>query len=775
MGIDHRPLYSKQDEFPGGPTIMVADETGKNRPIEQRDYEKKPFDASESRDSEEVTSVHKVLDLGFGAAANGIPTSLHNFSDIDLLQRDAFAALEDYRNSHQDSGLKQATACTCIESELRAKVNGGLQWSKFDKKEYLPINVFEQTITTKSIISIWAEKKPKATDDELWSMFTSIFDPEKQKSRRRILGILVLMKCFELINDFIRAEVWDDGLPFKYPGSHDETPQLMQRWDRNDVLLFYSYQKMFFVPFFNIQDHRLLSYDLNRDIRLPWQHFEYKTSGGTGMVHQVVIHPNHHNFRRPGVVIPIFALKEIDAMDRKAYNEELSALEKTCAQVQKEKHLIQLLLTFRHGEKFYLLFEWADGNLEKFWETEPATPLTDRWAAEQCRGLAQAVSRIHGLRTWQKRRRTGAAAYLSDIEREWGRHGDIKPENILWFKEHKGDHNLLVISDLGLTRYHTEFSRSLVHRSQIDGCTRAYRPPEMDMGRDITQAYDIWSLGCVFLEFCIWFQQGYSAIELFAVERQDNDDCTIDNMQEDNFFVMKGEVNDGRIPELKTCVTKRISELREKSSTFTNGLLNVIEHKMLCCDPGKRSPIDKICIDLLHVLDSLPKATTAEEVSRNVAYAVGESPTRYSLSLSDIDISQDEVSNRTFESPRTSVTNERDAVAAMSTKSGASKKRNIEQDTEDDEFRVLEERSEAPALETIDASTATATFQDNPATVPFRPTAQLNSTPPSVVDRQPPPTNVKHHRRHKLKNLFRRAQNVVHFWSKPGAANTTPR
>lgn len=253
---------------------------------------------------------------------------------------------------------------------------------------------------------------------------------------------------------------------------------------------------------------------------------------------------------------PVFALKEIDAVDQKVYNEELSALEKTCAKVQKEKHLIKLLLTFRHGEKFYLLFEWADGNLENFWESDaikPRTSLAEKWAAEQCLGLARAVQRIHSLSTWQKKKRSFPTGAVYD-EPEWGRHGDIKPDNILWFKDHEGDHNLLVISDLGLTRYHTQVSRSLVRRSQIDGCTRAYRPPELDMGSAISQKYDIWSLGCVFLEFCIWYLQGYDEVQSFAVERMLDDKSTIDNMVEDKFFLMNGGLAERRTSELKPSV-----------------------------------------------------------------------------------------------------------------------------------------------------------------------------------------------------------------------------
>jgi len=321
--ISRQPLYSGQNEFTGGssiyPPIVINEITGKSRPPEQRDYEKKPFAASETRaaseirttseiratsetrNSEEVSSVHKVLDLGFSAAADGIPNSLHHFNNIESLKSEALAALDDRRKLFRSSDPAHATSYTSMELELRKKVGDKLNRSSFDKKEYLSLDAFEATFDVRSIIWLLAEKYPQAVDEELWSRFTDIFDPSLQKSRRRILGILVFMKSLTLIEGFIRENIWDGDLPFKYPNSHSGTTQLMKDWDRNDIDLFYMYQEMFFVPYFNIQDQKLLSYDLDRDIRLPFQKFERKTSGGTGIVHQVEIHPSHHSFRRPGV------------------------------------------------------------------------------------------------------------------------------------------------------------------------------------------------------------------------------------------------------------------------------------------------------------------------------------------------------------------------------------------------------------------------------------------------------------------------------------------
>ncbi|KAI8161636.1 Serine/threonine protein kinase [Colletotrichum sp. SAR 10_70] len=45
-------------------------------------------------------------------------------------------------------------------------------------------------------------------------------------------------------------------------------------------------------------------------------------------------------------------------------------------------------------------------------------------------------------------------------EKRWGRHGDIKPENILWFQEYEKIKDFLVISDFGLTSFNTTNSRS---------------------------------------------------------------------------------------------------------------------------------------------------------------------------------------------------------------------------------------------------------------------------------------------------------------------------
>lgn len=86
-------------------------------------------------------------------------------------------------------------------------------------------------------------------------------------------------------------------------------------------------------------------------------------------------------------------------------------------------------------------------------------------------------------------------------QRTNGRHGDIKPENILWFQPHglNSDQSAfegkLVISDFGLTEFHRDDTGLVSLMNTATSPT--YRAPEYDISETISQSYDIWTMGCV--------------------------------------------------------------------------------------------------------------------------------------------------------------------------------------------------------------------------------------------------------------------------------------
>lgn len=90
---------------------------------------------------------------------------------------------------------------------------------------------------------------------------------------------------------------------------------------------------------------------------------------------------------------------------------------------------------------------------------------------------------------------------------KYGRHGDIKPDNILWFKNIPGSNygasGILRIADFGLGRFHGRESRSNDPAGN-NPASPTYKPPECKLGKFISRAYDIWSLGGLYLEFITW-------------------------------------------------------------------------------------------------------------------------------------------------------------------------------------------------------------------------------------------------------------------------------
>ncbi|KAI1739586.1 kinase-like domain-containing protein [Xylaria scruposa] len=513
---------------------------GKIRSENNSNHLPKPAEASWARDSNGRSSVINVDDLGFSESGPLIQPITgprdREFMSVEMLRENLNLAPKN------DTSVKES---------IREKIKLSLVRSHSDyygakDRRFLPIDKLNTILSDESIKALLLEEYSQIAEQDLNCKLGDY------TSRRRILGILLFMypAHLRLFECFINEKIADKDLPLTPNGGTDEigfqtrlgikNTTMLMKWEDNDITLFYNYQPIFLAPFFYIQEDRLCNYSLDETIRLPWLKYTFINRGGNGKVHKVEIHPSHHNFiNHQSSSSPVcFALKEIPTLDVDTYQQELLALEKTCVQMRKERHLIKLLLTFQHGQKYYLLFECADSNLWDYWSKYSNGPkdagVSSLWMAEQCLGLATAVKRIHGLATWQKKRRDESGAVNED-EREWGRHGDIKPQNILCFSSSMKDDGLLVLSDLGLTRYHSSVTRSQVSPTSIDGCTKLYRPPEMDMpGQHICSKYDIWSLGCVFLELCTWWLRGLRSVQEFE-SRRDNSDRIFANLE--YFFI----------------------------------------------------------------------------------------------------------------------------------------------------------------------------------------------------------------------------------------------
>ncbi|VUC21241.1 unnamed protein product [Clonostachys rosea] len=207
----------------------------------------------------------------------------------------------------------------------------------------------------------------------------------------------------------------------------------------------------------------------------------------------------------------IFALKEFTQYDK--FVKEREALDHFSGSNPGHDHLARLLLSFDQAGKWYMIFDWADADLENFWKrfsVDPKSHTHLRWFITQCCGMAQGLSRVHG--DWVKPHISTNIPHIPDR----GRHGDIKPGNILCFNQDAGrmtDYRL-VIADFTLMRFHSPDSLGATSASSV-AYSESYRPPEKDIRGTvkIDQLYDVWTIGCVFLEFVTWYLLGYEAVK----------------------------------------------------------------------------------------------------------------------------------------------------------------------------------------------------------------------------------------------------------------------
>ena len=222
--------------------------------------------------------------------------------------------------------------------------------------------------------------------------------------------------------------------------------------------------------------------------------------------------------------------------------------------------MLPVYAAYRRGKQYSFIFPWADGgSLIDLWARDPLTlkervfvdkhEATDThrarkvitWVACQFSGLTGRLG-LGFLHDTQFLEPLQATLVVPDErEKQYGIHGDIKPHNILYFEQdHNGDGShlgLFKISDFGLTGFHSALTRSRHQPPRPHSPT--YRAPEYrEFDAYLSRKYDIWSLGCVMLQFLTWLISGPDGLRQFDEARLDEKDDNNLNFNEDKFFAI---------------------------------------------------------------------------------------------------------------------------------------------------------------------------------------------------------------------------------------------
>ncbi|KAF2968931.1 hypothetical protein GQX73_g4649 [Xylaria multiplex] len=275
------------------------------------------------------------------------------------------------------------------------------------------------------------------------------------------------------------------------------------RWKPSELHLFMHHQWTYLAPIF---PKKIWDADLEPNCIIPFTVVNARKETASSSVYQVTVHPSHQEdpvFKANGEIAD-FALKELRGLSGRHYHWEIEANALKEISSLEHPHLITVKAIIRQAGKCYFMFPWAEGGtLREFYQENKQPRLGPgfiRKIFQQLSGLADAVDTMHY---------PGHA--IGSL-----RHGDLKPENILRFMD-EAQVGVWKITDFALIKcHHTQTSlrndptwtrlRTLLYEPPDD-----YTMPE----RPRSRRYDIWSMGCIYLELLIWLLYGYEELIAF--------------------------------------------------------------------------------------------------------------------------------------------------------------------------------------------------------------------------------------------------------------------
>ncbi|ETS75648.1 hypothetical protein PFICI_12592 [Pestalotiopsis fici W106-1] len=410
--------------------------------------------------------------------------------------------------------------------------------------------------------------------------------------------MLLYFKDIGLIEQFYRHGITDSHFPLDSRQADDNPDQMhvthpratLDIDERSSHVLFYAphpSQNEFFVP--------VLEWKGFNDTPLTGQlPFLIKPTAISttdfSIVRKSTIHRHHVDMKVNGLKTevdednnPLVAIKELlqttmtltqfETLTRYEYN----CLNKLRTSEFDTPHLIKAAAFYRKDDSLFFVFPWAKhGNLLNFWK-QKSPEIHDqryvRWLFGQFLGMAQTVESLHNPNV--------------NI-----RHGDLKPENILCFEssdsnaEGKDTPYVFVISDVGLAKEHERLTQFRSRTKQPGGGTMVYAAPEMEMheNRATSRRYDIWSLGCIYLEFIIWLLYKFEGLQEFSKQRNGK----FYRIQDNTDALRPGGIV--KTAELNPAVSHWISHAIKSSRTAPNEdsaisrLLSLIADRLLVID-----------------------------------------------------------------------------------------------------------------------------------------------------------------------------------------------
>ncbi|KAH6889645.1 kinase-like domain-containing protein [Thelonectria olida] len=357
------------------------------------------------------------------------------------------------------------------------------------KNKYIPAQKLSEIITVTRVNEALRSKRR-------WRrlLFRNRGLDDKVQQTRKLIAIIALIG--KLNEDSLKTltanGITDNRLPLS--GGDDVLQNSLRNkaaWEDANIGAFLEKQWTVLAPILDLKEGHMADIRLDEKCALEFSQCEHKETTQFSNVYFAEIRSEEIGGKPCRVAVKKFFQ---DAF--KHYHQERENLQRISS--IDNNHLIKHLATCEQIP--CIVFPWAErGDLNAFWEEESTSERNLHlvvWSLEQLAGLVSGLRDLHG---------------------ENCRHGDLKPSNILCFKEN--DAGILKISDLGVSRLHNKPTDLRAGETVTKASTRAYEGPEAHRPEQTkaprSRTYDCWSMGCIMLEFVIWLLYDYNALECF--------------------------------------------------------------------------------------------------------------------------------------------------------------------------------------------------------------------------------------------------------------------
>ncbi|EXF75138.1 protein kinase domain-containing protein [Colletotrichum fioriniae PJ7] len=459
-------------------------------------------------------------------------------------------------------------------------------------RKYLPRDVLDSILTRESVK---AALKRCSVGRKFWSPSSkNVADVVFSKNLKKLFVILLYLDIPWDVQKIHEAGFTDDDLPLRWrkPGDMDReclqssiNPNKLFRppkqWGFHLAENLTVKQWIVLAPFFGTTGEHQKLHPL---CPLPLIRAEGVIHNDRNVVFKAKIRSSH--------MVGFKDIEDSSSLDvalkefryEKDFDQErsnLSALRK----LPNTKHIAQSLATFSQGEKSYILSLWArGGDLDNFWQTHDGVTRDSKlalWSLEQMLGLVRALYALH--------EELGDAVNC--------RHGDLKPANILHFTSGKEEDTLsiLKITDFGISRIHQEATFDRLGKPTITGATSpSYEAPEAVAPKAArSRKYDIWSIGCIFLEFIMWLVQDWNAVQSFASARNSTS-VQVGGATPSHFY--KIDKDDVIVhPEVSKIINTLGRMPQSAPNTALGRLLSIIKDDLIKIDSADRTNAEGLC------------------------------------------------------------------------------------------------------------------------------------------------------------------------------------